>query len=108
MIAEQKDQVKDAVVRLQLNLPAEIEGFLKDSEIKNALKEAYFFTIARDIKRESRPAWDNSPSRKSLPPRRSKSTSNRKRSPRTPQRTPRIRPEDHRRQQQRVKYPVVV
>ena len=54
-IMEQKDKVKDAVVRLQLNLTAEIEGFLKDSEIKNALKEAYFFTIARDIKRESRP-----------------------------------------------------
>ena len=54
-IAEQKDNVKDAIVRLQLSLPAEIEGFLKDAEIKNALKEAYFFTIARDIKRESRP-----------------------------------------------------
>ena len=54
-IAEQKDNVKDAIVKLQFTLPAEIEGFLKDSEIKNALKEAYFFTIARDIKRESRP-----------------------------------------------------
>jgi exonuclease SbcD len=54
-IAEQQDNIKDAIVRLQLSLPAEIEGFLKDSEIKNALKEAYFCTIARDIKRESRP-----------------------------------------------------
>ena len=54
-IAEQKDNVKDAIVKLQLTLPAEIEGFLKDAEIKNALKDAYFFTIARDIKRESRP-----------------------------------------------------
>jgi exonuclease SbcD len=54
-IVEQQEKVKDAIVRLQLSLPAEIEGFLKDSEIKNALKEAYYFTIARDIKRESRP-----------------------------------------------------
>ena len=54
-IAEQQEKVKDAIVRLELRLPAEIEGFLKDSEIKNALKEAYYFTIARDIKRESRP-----------------------------------------------------
>ena len=54
-IAEQQDKVKDAIVKLQLSLPAEIEGFLKDAEIKNALKEAYFCTIARDIKRESRP-----------------------------------------------------
>ena len=54
-IAEQQDKVKDAIIRLQLSLPVEIEGFLKDSEIKNALKDAYFCTIARDIKRESRP-----------------------------------------------------
>ena len=54
-ISKQQDQVKDAIVRLELSLPSEIEGFLKDNEIKNALKEAYFFTIARDIKRESRP-----------------------------------------------------
>jgi len=54
-IAEQQEKVKDAIVRLELSLPAEIEGFLKDAEIKNALKEAYFCTIARDIKRESRP-----------------------------------------------------
>ena len=54
-IEKQKEQVKDAIVRLELSLPAEIEGFLKDSEIKSALKEAYFCTIVRDIKRESRP-----------------------------------------------------
>jgi exonuclease SbcD len=54
-ISGQQEKVKDAIVRLELRLPAEIEGFVKDSEIKNALKEAYYFTIARDIKRESRP-----------------------------------------------------
>ena len=54
-ISKQQDKVKDAIVRLQLSLPVEIEGLLKDNEIKNALKEAYFFTIAREIKRESRP-----------------------------------------------------
>jgi DNA repair protein SbcD/Mre11 len=54
-IEKQREQVKDAIVRLELNLPAEIEGYLKNSEIKNALKEAYYFAIARDIKRESRP-----------------------------------------------------
>ncbi|MDD5289357.1 MAG: exonuclease subunit SbcD [Dehalococcoidales bacterium] len=58
-ISEQKDSIKNAIVRLQISLPAEIEGFLKDSEIKNALKEAYYFTIARDIKRESRPRLGN-------------------------------------------------
>ena len=58
-ISEQKEKAKDSIVRLEISLPAEIEGFLKDSEIKNALKEAYFFTIARDIKRESRPRLGN-------------------------------------------------
>jgi DNA repair protein SbcD/Mre11 len=58
-ISEQKNKVKDAIVRLELILPAEIESFLKDNEIRNALKEAYYFTIARDIKRESRPRLGN-------------------------------------------------
>ena len=53
-IAEQKDKVKDAIVRLEISLPAEIEGHLKDSEIKNALKESSFCTVARDVKRTAR------------------------------------------------------
>jgi len=53
-IAEQGDKVVDAIVRLQLSLPAEIEGQLNDNEIRDALKEAHYFTIARDIRRETR------------------------------------------------------
>ncbi len=53
-IAEQEDKVRDAIVRLQISLPAEIEGQLRDNEIRDALKEAHYFTIARDIKREAR------------------------------------------------------
>jgi len=53
-IAEKRDEVKDAVVRLNISLPAEVEGQLRDSDIRNALGEAHYFTIARDIKRESR------------------------------------------------------
>jgi len=54
-IAEQGDKVKDAIVRLQVSLPAEIEGQLNDSEIRNALSPTHYFTIAKDIKREARP-----------------------------------------------------
>ncbi|MBI2288538.1 MAG: exonuclease SbcCD subunit D [Chloroflexi bacterium] len=54
VIAGQEDKVREAIVRLQISLPAEIEGQLRDNDIKNALKEAYYFTIARDIKRETR------------------------------------------------------
>ena len=53
-IAEQGEKIKDAIVRLQISLPAEIEGQLRDSDLRNALKEAHYFNIAKDIKRESR------------------------------------------------------
>ena len=42
------------MVRLTISLPAEVEGQLRDSDIRNALGEAHYFTIARDIKREAR------------------------------------------------------
>jgi exonuclease SbcD len=53
-IAEQRDRVKDAIVRLSISLPAGGEGGLRDSEIRDALKEAHYLTIAKDIKRETR------------------------------------------------------
>ncbi len=53
-IAEQEDKIKGAIVRLQISLPAEIEGQLRDNEIRDALKEAYYFTMAKDVKRETR------------------------------------------------------
>jgi exonuclease SbcD len=54
IIAEQGDKVKDAIVRLNISLPAEIEGQLRDSDIRDALKEAYYFAITRDIQRKAR------------------------------------------------------
>jgi DNA repair protein SbcD/Mre11 len=48
------DEIKDAIVRLQLTIPSEIEGKLIDVEIRNALKSAHFFTVTRDVKREAR------------------------------------------------------
>ena len=53
-IAEQENKVRDAIVRLNISLPTEIEGQLRDNDIRNVLKEAYQFTIAKDIKRENR------------------------------------------------------
>jgi len=53
-IAEQEDKVKDAIVRLSISLPAEIEGQLRDNDIRNAVKEAHYFTIAKEIRRETR------------------------------------------------------
>ncbi|HUV56620.1 MAG TPA: DNA double-strand break repair protein Mre11, partial [Dehalococcoidales bacterium] len=53
-IAEQEDTVRDAIVRLNISLPPETEGQLRDNDIRNMLKEAYYFTIAKDIQRETR------------------------------------------------------
>ena len=53
-IAEQGDKVRDAIVRLQISLPVQVEGQLRDNDIRNALQEAHYFTIAKDIQRETR------------------------------------------------------
>ena len=53
-MAEQADKIRDAIVRLQISLPAECQGQLRDNDIRNALKEAHNFTIAKDIQRETR------------------------------------------------------
>jgi len=54
-ISQHGNRVKDAIVRLQITLPAEIEGQLNDSEMRNALNSAHYFAIAREIRRETRP-----------------------------------------------------
>jgi len=53
-IAEQRENIGDAIIRLNISLPAEHEGQLRDNDIRNALAEAHYFTIARDIRRETR------------------------------------------------------
>ena len=53
-IATQGDKVSDAIVRLNISLPTQIEGQLRDSDLREALKETHYATIARDIQRETR------------------------------------------------------
>ena len=53
-IAAQQDKVRGAIIRLNISLPEEIEGQLRDNDIRDALKEAHYFTIAKDIRRETR------------------------------------------------------
>ena len=53
-INKHENNVRDTIVRLNINLPAEIEGQLRDNDIRNALKEAHHITIAKDIEREAR------------------------------------------------------
>ncbi|MFC1846971.1 exonuclease SbcCD subunit D [Chloroflexota bacterium] len=49
-----KQDTEDAIVRLHISLSQESEGQIIDSQIRIALKEAYYFTVSRDIKRQSR------------------------------------------------------
>lgn len=53
-IAGQTTNVRDAVVRLNITMPSSIEGQLRNTEIRDALKEAHYATIAREIQRETR------------------------------------------------------
>ena len=48
------DRIKGSMVRLQIGLPAGIEGQLRDNDIRAALKEADYLTVAKDIQRETR------------------------------------------------------
>jgi exonuclease SbcD len=46
--------ITDTITRLQISLSQESEGQILDGDVRNALKDAYYFTIAKDIKRPSR------------------------------------------------------
>jgi len=50
----EKEKLKDAVVRLNIKVPSTLEGQLRDSEIREALKEAHYISITRDVQRETR------------------------------------------------------
>jgi exonuclease SbcD len=49
-----RHDVADAITRLQISLSQENEGQIVDGDIRNALKDAYYYTITKDIKRQSR------------------------------------------------------
>ena len=53
-IAAQGDGVKEAIVRLNLKVPVQLEGYLRDGDVREALKEAHYFAVARDVQREAR------------------------------------------------------
>ena len=53
-IAEQEDKISDAITRLNITLPAELEGQLREGDIREALKGAHYFTIALETVREAR------------------------------------------------------
>ncbi len=53
-IAQREDEVKDAIVRLNITLPAPLESQLRDADIREALKEASYPIVVREVQRETR------------------------------------------------------
>jgi exonuclease SbcD len=53
-INEKTDETDNAVVRLNVTMPAELEGQLRDSDLRESLKDTHYYTISRDVQRETR------------------------------------------------------
>jgi exonuclease SbcD len=53
-ITAQQEKIENAIVRLNISLPASLEGQLRNNEIREALKEAYYSSVSREIQREAR------------------------------------------------------
>lgn len=53
-ISARAEEIRGAIVRLNITLPAHVEGHLSYADIRNALKDASYFTVARDVQREAR------------------------------------------------------
>jgi exonuclease SbcD len=49
-----QEKIRDAVVRLNITLSSVLEGQLRYSEVRDALKQAHYFSITRDVQRETR------------------------------------------------------
>ncbi|MDD4924433.1 MAG: exonuclease SbcCD subunit D [Dehalococcoidales bacterium] len=49
-----KRDISGAIVKLQIKLPQESEKLIMDGAVKEALKQASYFTIAKEVKRETR------------------------------------------------------
>lgn len=53
-IAAQDIQPTDAIVRLNIKIPEQMAGQLRDNEIRDALKDSHYVSVTRDVQRETR------------------------------------------------------
>jgi exonuclease SbcD len=53
-INERATEADNAVVRLNVTMPAELEGQLRDGDLRESLKDTHYYTISRDVQRETR------------------------------------------------------
>ncbi|MFC1920799.1 exonuclease SbcCD subunit D [Chloroflexota bacterium] len=62
-----EDGIGDAIVRLQISLPSEAEGEVRDSEIRESLKGAYYSTVGKNVERETRLRLGQTPAEEIAP-----------------------------------------
>jgi exonuclease SbcD len=48
------DKIRDAIVRIEISLPSALSDKLRDNEIRNKVRDAYYLTMAKEIRRETR------------------------------------------------------
>jgi exonuclease SbcD len=53
-VVSYEHKIKDAIVRVIVHLPEQLEGQLQESEVRRALNKAHHLSITRDVRRESR------------------------------------------------------
>jgi exonuclease SbcD len=66
-IEAQREKIKNAIVRVNISLPAGMENQLHDRELQDTLKDAYYFVITRDIRRETRSRLGSHPTENLTP-----------------------------------------
>jgi len=52
-IAQHENEIKNAIVRVQISMPSALETSLRDVEIYKALREAHYVTIAKEARQET-------------------------------------------------------
>lgn len=58
-ISQHQTQIKEAIVKVQVSLPATKEASIHDADLRKALKDAHFVVIAKEVKRELRQRLGN-------------------------------------------------
>jgi len=62
-----RKETNDAIVRVQIKVPASREAMIQESEIRKALRDAHFVTITKDVEREHRIRLSQRPAERMTP-----------------------------------------
>ncbi|XUX01372.1 MAG: exonuclease SbcCD subunit D [Dehalogenimonas sp.] len=54
LLANRHEDIINAIVQLKLKMPESVAPLIRDTEIKNALKDAYYFGVSREVERQTR------------------------------------------------------